>query len=83
MSTLQDQEECSSEQGSTLAQLSVQSDLSSSTRLDSSTISSLNRLSPELVEQIFLQTLDYSIQINNRQLKRLCLVSKGFYEIAM
>lgn len=43
---------------------------------------SLNSLSPELVNQILSQTLDYSVFINNRQLKKISLVCKNWSEIA-
>jgi len=39
-------------------------------------------LSPELLEEIFIHTLDYSHKLNNRQLKRLQLVSKLFDQVA-
>lgn len=39
-------------------------------------------LSPEVLEEIFIHTLDYSYQLNNLQLKRLQLVSIAFNGVA-
>ncbi|GAA5948241.1 hypothetical protein JCM3765_001331 [Sporobolomyces pararoseus] len=41
-------------------------------------MSARNKLSPEILEDIIVQTLDYSYKLNYRQLKRLQLVSKFF-----
>jgi len=41
-----------------------------------------HHLSPEVLEEIFIHTLDYSYQLNNLQLKRLQRVSRVFCGVA-
>lgn len=38
---------------------------------------SLNSLSVEVLEMVLVQTLDYTVHLNNRQLKKISLVCKN------